>query len=193
MAITKVANIVTITDFVGEYKLDALIPQTNRLAIFNDFITDKQYYLLVDMLGVELYNDFATNPTATKWLNFIEGEQGYDDCCGCVRNWLGLVDLMLPFIHSLWIEFNEFKQNIEGTVNQDGDVVNTASGGSMRVYRKASEYELKTIAYKRWNEFIHRYNEAYIYLYSKDTDFENISDYFIKKEYKSLINKDTIR
>lgn len=171
-------NLLTITDFIGRYSLSI-----SEFAIdtFNSYITDYQYDLLIDMLGAELYNDFNANPTDAKWTDFQNGIT-YTDCNGDVQNWRGLKDLLIPFVYSKFTLENYKKQVQSGVVKpkfENADILN--------------ERERKEVAYKAWNDFISKYYEAYMFLYTYESTYTDFSCFFKRKSRKSLVIQTNLR
>lgn len=160
-----IINQIDIDDFIGEFSLST---STYSDDVFDSFVTQKQYELLLNIFGAGLYNAYVADPTDTDWVAFRDGE-AYTDLNGYTQNWDGLSYLMLPYIYSLYIKFNVLKAVQSGIAKprlENADV--------------ASEYEWKSLMFDYWNMFIDRYNEAYIYLMTKYTnDATKYTDFYI--------------
>jgi hypothetical protein len=164
-------QITLLADFVGKYKLGVSDSELNN---FNQFIRDEQYDLLIDILGAELYNDYAATPTDTNWTNLLNGVDDYTGLDGYKYNWRGLKYLMQPLICAKYPQHNEFKSVEGGTVKpvfQNSEPI--------------SEFQLKKRSYKYWNEFIDRYSECYKYLYTQNSnDNTKYTDFWIHHKPK---------
>lgn len=171
-------NIVTSQDFKGRYNL-ALTDFGEP--VFNDFITEEQLNLLINILGVELYNDFNTLPLASKWTSFKNGVTGYTDTDGEKRNWQGLKYLMIPYIYSKWIDFQNVAQSQLGTIKPKFENADPAQA----VSRKRIEYDA-------WNEFVSRQKECYAYLWANESSFTDFDFYFKIDKRKDIITKGSI-
>ena len=171
-------NIITISNFEGRYSLSVTTYGTETL---NDFITQYQYDLLIDMLGTELYNTYNNDDTLAAWLALKNGSTGYTDYCGYVRNWRGLADLMVPYIFSHYIIFNSKKAVQSGSVKpkfQNADVL--------------SEFQLKQMAYQAWNDFVNKWNECYNFLYTNNSTYTDFELHFKQKYNQGIIVKGQI-
>ena len=174
-------NIVTYTDMVGRYAI--ALTDNNDRTIFNDFVTTEQYKSLINLLGTELYNELNVGLNivliADKWNDLKAGKIGYTDSYGCIRNWLGLKDMLIPLIYSKWLEYNRYQVARTGLIQFKHE-----NAGN------ASEYGLKSVSYQAYNEYYAKYNEAYLFLYSNLTDYENLNSKIIVT--KSIISKSSI-
>ena len=101
MAITKLSNIVETGDMSGEFKLTL----KNFATRFNSMVTDNEYKILTNMLGVALYNVYAASPTNTAFVSLRDGES-YTDYLDEKSNWQGLDYLLVPYHYSVWIKIN---------------------------------------------------------------------------------------
>ena len=84
-------------------------------------------------------------------------------------------------IYSKWIEYNEYKQTRTGTVvseNQNS--------------RKASEYEWKRLSYRTWNDYVNRYNDTYVFMYTNESDYNEVHVYHTFLNRKGLMTKGNI-
>lgn len=167
-----IANIVDIDDFIGQFSLSS---NTYLEETFDSFVTQEQYDMLIDMLGAALYNVYDAASTTAEWVALRDGAT-YTALDGYTYNWKGLKYLMYPFIFSKYIMFNEKKAVQSGTVKPEFEnaVVLT-------------EYELKTLSYKHWNEFVTRWNECKMFLEAKNSDDNSYEDYWI--HWKRKFNK----
>ena len=166
-------NIIQLSDFTGRY---ALSVSEYAEDTFESYITDLQYDLLIDMLGAELYNDFDTNPTEQKWVDLLNGIT-YQDCYGFTRNWRGLKDLMQPYVYAKFTLDNFYKQVQSGTVKpkfENADILN--------------ERERKEVAYRSWNNFIKKWHECYIFLWTNCSDYTEFEFHFRQKKNRSLVS-----
>jgi hypothetical protein len=173
-----IANIITTLNMVGWYSLEFNDYNTDQ---FNSFVTDEQYQLLIEMLGVELYNTYSTTPTTTAWVNLRDGVNGYTNYEGYIKNWNGLAYLLTPFIFYKYMELNEFKQSITGTIIAENE--NSV---------KASEYQRKQVMYRAWNEFVKRWYECFDFLYTYNSTYTDFDLWFREKKCKLIINKGSI-
>jgi len=166
MAIT---NIVSITDFVGRYKLSTNTYSDEK---FNSFVTQEQYDLLIDMLGAGLYNTYDTTSTDAEWVALRDGET-YTDCAGYEQNWKGLAYLLKPFIFARWIEADHLK------AVQSGIVTPTFENATA-----ANEYQRKQYGYERWNQFIQRWYQCKLFLNSKNSQDNEYDEFYIFWKHK---------
>jgi len=171
-------NIVSITDFKGKY---AVSISEFAIDTFNDFITDEQYDILIDMLGAELYNDFNTNPTEAKWTNLQDGIT-YTDYNGYFQNWRGLKVLLVPYVYSKFTLENYKKQVQSGLVKPNFENA-----------EPLNERERKEVAYKAWNEFVKIWDECFNFLYTNNSIYVDFECFFKQKYNKSIVTLTNIR
>lgn len=179
-------NFVTQADFIDNIWAISLSSSGYSDDLFVNFIAEHQYNVLIDLLGTELYNEFeaglATIPILDKWTDLKDGVSGYTDCYGYVKNYKGLAYMLQPYIFYHWLYFNEFKQTTTGTVI-------TLNENSVKV----TEYQRKDLAFKAWNEFIKRYNDTYLYLYTNIEDYNDVDIHHKHKYNNSLLTLRTIQ
>lgn len=164
MITMAIANIVDIDDFIGRYALSVSDYGEEK---FNDFITQEQYDLLIEMFGAALYNTYDTTPATAEWVSLLAGET-YTGIDGYTYNWKGLKYLMKPFIFSRWINSDHLKSAQSGMVAPQFENAT-----------KGTEYQRKRIAFKRWNEFVDRWNECYSYLWAKNSSANNYDEFYV--------------
>jgi hypothetical protein len=170
-----ISNIVDIDDMEGRY---ATSTNTYSKEKFDSFVTQEQYDLLIDILGAGLYNTYSADNANADWLALLNGET-YTDCAGYVQNWQGLKYLMKPFIQSRWVESDHLKALQSGLAKSEVENATIAT-----------EYERKDYAYRRWNQFIDRYKECELFLYTKNSnDSDKYTDFWIhfRPKYKNGI------
>ena len=177
-----ITNLITINDMKGEFYL--ALDSDYETTTFNTFISELQYEALIDLMGYPCYNDFETGlgvvPIDAKWTNLRDGVD-YNDCSGYLNKWRGLKYMLLPLVFSKWIEFNHYKQDITGTLisqNENSTPVDL--------------WFLKKIANKAYNEYIKRYNEAYNFMYTNESDYLYLVDFHKDLKIKGLIEKGSI-
>ena len=158
-----IANIVDIDDFIGRY---ALSTNTYSDEKFDDFVTQEQYDLLIDMFGAALYNVYDADSADVNWVALRDGET-YTDLAGYTQNWQGLKYLMKPFIFSRWLEADHLKAVQSGVVKPQFENATAAT-----------EYQRKDFAYKRWNQFVIRWYECYNYLSTQNSNDSTKYDEF---------------
>jgi hypothetical protein len=171
-------NIVTNADFKGRYSIAISDYGEETL---NDFIADEQYDLLLNIIGETLYNTYNAAPTTAAWASLRDGATGYTDVCGYVRNWRGLKYLMVPYIYSKWIDYNDLKQVQNGTVQPKFENSDPAS-----------EFKRTSLSYQAWNDFVNRLNECYDYLEANESTYTDFEDYFKFEKIKSIVSKRSI-
>ena len=162
----------------GRYALDL---NEYNVEQFNEFVTEEQYKILIELIGTELYNTYSNDNGLEAWTNLLNGVQNYTDFYGYKRNWNGLEYLLKPFIFYKYIDLNEFQQSITGTVIAENE--NS---------RKATEYERKKITYRVWNEFVKHWYECYNFLYTNEATYTDFDLWFKEKKCKYFINKGSI-
>ncbi len=167
-------NFVTILDFTGRY---ALPDQGFAIDNFNALITDLQYELLINVLGIDLYTDLETNPTDQKWIDFITGAI-FIDYTGCNQKYLGIKSVLVPFIYSIFVESNQNQVLNTATVkanNQNSTITNI--------------FDLLKIVYKSWNSFIEKYYFLYAFLDANCSNYPDFENYFKRRTKKGFIEK----
>lgn len=176
-------NLVTINDFVGEF---AISGRGFALDTFNEFIAQKQYEALTQLLGYKYYLQFESallaEPIPTFWNNFLVGANYTDICCNEPAIYQGVKSFLVPYIYMKFIEFNQFHVLNVGSVESNSQ--NT---------ELLSQFRIRDIAYRYFNMFVQKYNESYNFLYSNRNEVPDICDYTIKQRCRAIVEKNSIK
>jgi len=179
MAISKITSIVAYTDMKGKYSLDINSDYTSR---FDQMVIDNEYKVLTRMLGASLYNTYRDNELLTAWTDLLNGVENYTDYASIVRDWQGLKYLMVPHHYSEWIKINRYHSALTGLVLNDQENSTLLSAS-----------EVKRISDNAFNEFLRRYNEAYIYLYTNLDTYTDFNLYFWNYSERGFILSKTVK
>jgi len=159
--------ILSLTDFIDrEYK----IPNQSESADLLGFIEQKEDELLIDLLGVDLYNEIMDgledSAPEQKFLDLLNGSEYTFN--GVTYKWRGLVDLLQPAIYSMWINVGSFKFTNIGWVQNSPQENSTAIDFT----------EQFTVAY--WNKYCEKVglrqsqkNSFYGYMKTVEDDFDS--------------------
>jgi len=183
MSITIIDNFVSDSDMTSPYRL--YFQTADDLTLFNNFVAECQYNTLLDLMGAEVYNDFASglqeDPIPQKWLDLRDGAAFQSCRYNLDRNYRGMTYTLTPLIYAKWITRNQQFATITGTVVFDNENA-----------RQPNQRELAQYHNIAYNEFVDRYNLAYDFLLSGD--YENTSCMVHRKLIKKgLMTKNTIR
>lgn len=142
--------------FKGEISIPSNKISDNKLEMF---IALAEPDILRDLLGETLYQDYLANPTAEKWVKFVEGhEYTYD---GYTVKWQGLknsqkISLLAYFTFERLARAEDSYLNTSGGVQGVSDKGNTVSVNSIMtqaqckgvdLYGKCTDSPLKPTAY----------------------------------------------
>ena len=175
---TKFDNIVDFDDMVGEFNLTF---DSNYQSRFNSMVTNNEYKVLINMLGASLYNTYVATPALTAWTNLLDGEEGYEDSYEVIRNWEGLKYLLIPFHYSTWVKINQYHSELTGFV------VNNQENST-----PLSNHQINVISNNAFNEFLRRYNECFIFLYTNLETYTEFDSYFVHYKPKGRVIKTSI-
>ena len=173
MAITKFSNIITYADMVGEFSLASNSGYEDR---FNSMVTDNEYFVLYNMLGASLYNKYVDDQELEAWTDLLNGKSGFEDLNENLRNWQGLKYLLIPYHYSKWILNDQYKSSLSGLLinNQENSKLLSIS-------------QVRKLSNKAFDEFLKRYNECYIFLYTNLETYTKFDHFFVNYKTKSMI------
>jgi len=175
---TKFSNIVDFDDMVGDFHLTYAEGYETR---FNDMVTTNEYRVLINMLGASLYNTYVADQELPAWTDLLNGSEGYEDSFEVIRNWEGLVYLLVPFHYSTWVKINQYHSELTGFV------VNNQENSTL-----LSSHQINVISNNAYNEFLRRYNECFIFLYTNLETYTEFDSYFVHYKPKGRVIKTSI-
>ena len=163
---------------IGEYYLAS---SSGYEARFNSMVTDNEYSILINMLGADLYNTYAADIALEAWTKLLDGVSGYEDFADTIRNWQGLKNMLIPYHYSKWIITDQFNSSLTGfTFNEQEHS------------RLLTMPQITRLANKAFDEFLKRYNECFIYLYTNLETYTEFDHFFINYKTRSKIIKTSI-
>jgi hypothetical protein len=176
-------NFLNNSDFKGRYIIP--LARGNNTDEFNDLVTECQYDTLIDLMGYPIYKEFedglAVTPTPeARWTNLRDGVE-YTDCHGYLNNWQGIKYMLIPFT---WVK-NYFNEQYKAS--QFGIISNPPKNAIL-----VSDFNLKLKLHNYQNEAIKRYREAYLFMYSNLTDYNDFTTFYKPKFFNQIITKGSI-
>lgn len=105
------------------------IPNQEESTDLENFITEAEEAVLIDLLGYELYSEFVadidTSDPEDRWINLRDGaEYTYDNK---LYKYNGIVDMCRPAVYSLWIDPGTYKFSNVGYIrnkpSQEAEVI----------------------------------------------------------------------
>ena len=180
-------NLIDITNFTGQFYLTVNNREPDK--ILTPLIASRQKQYLIDLMGVEMYNDFnadfpagSVTPNTPKYQRLLDGVSQYTGYNGYIWNYDGLRAFLVPFLYSELIKF---------------DYIHTQTG-LVKQRNKNSEQKnqvnLTMLSANAWNEGQMYYREAYWYMYSNtDVYTINFQDYHKRQPKKGAYTKSTVR
>lgn len=168
-----VPAILSKTDFIGYYNVE--IPGYSVTEKDAAIVQYEKFYLK-KLMGETLYADYAANPTATKWTDFINGKS-YTDLNGEAKVWesTDLKKLLLGFIYYDLVKEIRDKQTITGYVRPKNE-------NSERV----SDLKQLELMCERWNKSIGYYHKAYYYFLNFNTTYDTWE--YTALDFKEIFN-----
>jgi hypothetical protein len=163
-------NIITITDFVGQYTISDLGYSEDN---FESTIAQLQDDLLKMCLTVDLYEDLKVNPTAQKWVDFLYGKI-YTDTTACKRYYKGFKSFLLKYVYAYHIENNQY------TITSVGAVENNRENMT-----NLTDFKLRRLVYNTYNKSVDEQSEMYVFLYKNEATYPDAAEefQFLKKRY----------
>ena len=180
------ANIIQITDFSGRFFLSENEYNSNML---QDIINEYTKKMLVDMLGIELYNDFYNDfqtgdgtPTQERWVNFLNGEiytpSGFST--EYKFEYKGIKSFLIPLIYA--------KLMRDTSYTSDMGYVDGKTDGANQVTR----IRQKNKADKAWNEGVQERFACYKYVYTNRDTYTDFELYYTHYDIKGTIKTETL-
>lgn len=134
---------VDVTDF---NELPYKIPNQNEAREFVTFIEKEETKILKKLLGIDLYNEFieglaTSGEVEERWTELRDGvEYEYN---GVTYEYLGLVDLLVPAIYSIWVQTTYRRFTSSGVIVNKGQQNTEAVNPSYEIVQNWNEYVKK--------------------------------------------------
>lgn len=179
-------NIVSISDFSGRFFLSENEYNSQQL---QDIINEYTKSMLVDLLGIELYDDFFSDlqtglgtPTQERWVKFLNGEifTPYGLSSEYRVEYQGVKAHLVPLIYAKLMRDPSYTSDL-GFV--DGETDGASRLNLLRTKNKAD---------KAWNEGLLRRIRCFRYLYTFREIYEDFELYYVKYDSKGTIKKQTL-
>lgn len=155
-------------DFIGKFGISQKKPMLNGTDVvggLDDFINDNEEELLIELFGIEMYNDFKTDPTDPIYNPILNPLAGYNG-----KYSQGLKSMLVKFIYYRY---------------QRLDYVNTVSGQKKTASETSRDYPVSSslVNLTTYNKAVNSFNVISEYL-------GNNTNTFVK--YNPLVNKKRI-
>jgi hypothetical protein len=150
---------VTIQDFSasGKFELHTGIYDVARL---NAYIERYEKRYLIQLLGVDLYNDFIANPTNPEYIYIFDAfEIDYERCIIISE---GMKEMLTGFIYF------EYLKDLTNQITPNGNVRPIGENS-------ADVSTLYTMMYNRYNESINSYKGIQTYICKNLTDYDTFN------------------
>lgn len=180
-------NIVDILNFSGRFFLSENKYNSEQL---QDIINEYTKKFLVDLMGIELYNDFYNDfqsgngsPVQDRWLKFLNGENYNPDgtTLDYIIEYKGIRSFLVPLIYAKIMRDPAFTSDL-GYVDGNTD-------GAIRL----NLLRTKNKADKAWNEGVELRLECVMYLYTNDEIYEDFELYYVKYSLMGTCRTETLR
>lgn len=180
-------NVIELDDFSGRFFLSENEYNSQQL---QDIINEYTKEMLVDLIGILLYNDFYQDfqtglgtPTQERWQKFLNGEiyQPVNGIVGYNIEYQGVKPHLIRLIYAKLMRDPAFVSDV-GFV--DGNTDGAKMLNLLRTKNKAD---------KAWNEGISKREACVRYLYTNSDVYEDWELYYVKYTTKGTVKTETLR
>lgn len=158
-------------DFIGKFGISQKKPMLNGTDVvggLDNFINDNEEELLIELFGIEMYNDFKNTPTDPIYNPILNPLAGYNG-----KYSQGLKSMLVIFIHYRY---------------QRLDYVNTVSGQKKTASETSRDYPVSSslVNLTTYNKAVNSYNVISEYLGNNTNTFSKFNPLVSKKRIMTL-------